>query len=794
MRLMATGFFIGVLAASFVAALPVLTLPEILLAVAVLIAGFIVLRSRRWLWPLWSAGLGVLWLVLYVQLWGPQDLPGSIDGIAFEVSGQIHSIPECNQRRCRFDFDMEDIHSLPQQWPQRVRISWYHPKVRLRAGQQWRLWLKLKPPHGFSNPGGFDYESWLFQRGVAATGYVRQPQRAQLLGQPVTLNSLRQRLGERLAAGMAGSPMTGMLRALTTGDRQQITAAQWQVLTRTGTIHLLAISGLHIGLLYGLFFWLGRRSWSFSSRLCLLRPAQDIGVVAGLLAALAYAALAGFTIPTQRAMVMLLVIAVAMLARRVTAAMDVLLLALLAVLLMDPLSLLSPGFWLSFVAVAVIFAVLSRSRDAARGTDQSQQTGASLWLRHLVLIQFAIMLGLLPLLALFFHQISLIAPLANLLAVPWLSFIVIPLTLLGAALLPLWSAAADFLLSAAGYLLNLLWPLLQAASQLPAAVRHIAQPAPWVLLLALLGISLVFVLRQYFGHWRSGWIYAGLILLLPLIFIPARTPVPGSFQVDVLDVGQGLAVVVRTAQHSLLFDAGYGDVSGAGGGTKFNIGERVILPYFWHQGVEQLQRVIISHDDADHAGGLLPLWKEMSVASLLLRPGSRYAAQYPDSRRCQSGQRWRWDGVDFEILHPGVENWRKENNKSCVLRVSNAGGSVLLTGDIEQKAEQLLVERYAGRLQSDLLLAPHHGSRTSSSPAFLAAVKPQQAVFSVGYKNRFNLPSREVVARYTQAGIDQYRSDTDGMVRVIFSATGTAPQIQRWRQQRQRFWQQPVEK
>ena len=761
MRFIGVTFLLGVFAASY--------LPE--LPASGWCALIIVLLPLGWIATGVHAGLravsmflsGGLWLVLYVHLFAPAALPSVADGQTISVTGQIVSIPHRNSRRSRFDFIIHEVEGNAAGWRGKVRLSWYNPAHVLAAGQQWRLKIKLKPAHGFANPGGFDYEALLFRKSIAATGYVREVASARLLGQSTTLNSLRQSLSEKIRQAMPESRHSGLLVALVTGDKQFIDAQQWRVLTRTGTIHLMAISGLHIGLIYALFFWLGRALWRLRANLCLLRPAQDVAVVIGFAAALVYAAMAGFAIPTQRALIMLGVIVLSVLSRRMSSPLDVLQAALLLVLLLDPLAILSAGFWLSFAAVAVILMSL----------DSTRQLPA--WYR-LIKIQWVIALGLLPLTSVFFNQVSLVAPVMNLFAVPLVGFIIVPMALAGAGIVMISLPLAQWVFGLADGLMQILWRLMTVASDSLYAVAHPANVSLWALLCVLLGAGLVLF------HRVTAYRIFGLLLLSPL-FISATSPVEkNELQLDILDVGQGLAVVVRTAEHVLLYDTGYSNENG------FDIGQSVLLPYLWHEGINTLDRVVLSHDDRDHVGGYDSVSKEMEIKQLSVMPGSRYLSA--NGVACQAGERWQWDGVEFYFLHPQADATGKENNRSCVLKISAAGGSILLTGDIEKRAEKALLLSVPEQLPADIMLAPHHGSATSSTVEFIARVGAKEVVYPVGYRNRWGFPKAEVQARYAKAGVEQWITADTGMLRYRFTASPAGYERTLHRQQHRRFWWQ----
>jgi competence protein ComEC len=716
---------------------------------------------------------GLIWVTVYMQWFHLAALPVEMDGQTVTVSGEIASIPEVGAQRARFDFDISQIHGIPLQWQQRVRLSWYYPKQKLRPGQFWKLDIKLKPAHGFANPGGFDYERWLFSRGIAATGYVRNTDSAGLMYSRVSLHLVRQILTEKIRTIIPQSEFGGLLIALVTGNRQFIEPYQWDVLSRTGTIHLMAISGLHVGLVYGLFFWLGRVAWQSSAPLCVIRPAQDVGVILGLFAALIYAALAGFSVPTLRALIMLSVVVFAVLTRRLAAPFDVLQSALLLVLVLDPLAVLSTGFWLSFLAVGLILQTLAKEQQAPANRASR--------IYQLVKIQWFLMIGMLPLSSLIFNQVSLMGPVMNLVAVPLVGLLVVPLSLTGAALAFLQSQLAAFFLYLADMLMNGLWWLLDMASSHEYAVMYLPHLPAWVLLLGSLGIVLLLFQRSVSHR------IAGMLMIMPLFVVTPVSLKAGEFQVDFLDVGQGLSVVVRTATRTLLYDTGFSN------DESFDIGRSVIIPYLRHQGVKQLDHVVLSHDDRDHIGGYQSISNDFSIERLTVMPGSRYLADSGKASTCGSGDFWQWDGVEFRFLHPDTPIAVKENDRSCVLRISGPGGSVLLAGDIEEIAERMLVSRFRENLRADILLAPHHGSATSSSTAFIDRVRPREVVYSAGYRNRFGFPRALVAERYRAHGVQQLNTAHSGMLRYQFGLQPGSYHREIYRQEHRKIWHQVTE-
>ncbi|MDX9767228.1 MAG: DNA internalization-related competence protein ComEC/Rec2, partial [Ectothiorhodospiraceae bacterium] len=525
--------------------------------------------------------------------------------------------------------------------------------------------------------------------------------------------------------------------------------------------HLMAISGLHVGLVAGLAGLLALRLWRLSARLCLWLAAPRAAALAGLAAGFVYALLAGFAIPTQRALVMLTVVAAALAWGRIGTPSRTLALALLAVLLLDPLSVLSPGFWLSFAAVAVILYALTGRR-----------AGHPLaWLR----IQVVIAIGLLPLTVWFFQFGAVVSPLANLIAVPWVGFVVVPSTLLGAALAPWMPAVAGLPLWLADAALDLLWPVLEWLAALPGG-QWLPPAPPFVwLLLALAGGALLLAPRG----WPARWL--GAVLLLPMLTWQPPAPAEGDFRFTLLEVGQGLAAVIETRRHLLVYDTGprFSD--------RFDAGEAAIHPYLVHRGRRRVDRLILSHGDDDHAGGAASLLARVPVGEVLGDTGDR--DDLPSPRPCKAGEAWRWDGVDFELLHP-PRGWRGDNEASCVLRVAAAGGSLLLTGDIERLAEAAMLRERREALAAEVMLIPHHGALTSSTPAFIDAVRPRLAVVSSGYGNRFGHPRPEILALYRERDIPVLDTAREGAITLRFEVDGLAIEPG-YRHAVRRYWHRP---
>ncbi|WP_153147788.1 DNA internalization-related competence protein ComEC/Rec2 [Dechloromonas sp. H13] len=714
--------------------------------------------------------LGFAWAAWRADIRLADALPAAWEGRDVEVIGVVAALPQDFSQGSRFEFAVEKVSTATAVVPRRIMLSWYQGQrdgeefVRqpLRPGERWQLTVRLKRPHGNANPNGFDYEAWLLERDIRATGYVRPvpPQRlADMVWRPdYVIERLRLGVRDSFAAMLPAEsyPWAGILVALAVGDQRAIQGDLWNTFNRTGTTHLMSISGLHVTMVAALFALLVGAVWRRIPALALRLPAQRAALLAGCLAALFYALLAGFAVPAQRTLYMLLVAALAAGSGRIVAPSRTLCLALAVVLLIDPWAVLAAGFWLSFGAVGALLYVGSALVGAGEGWRAR--------LRAWGVVQWAATLASLPVLLLVFQQFSLVSPLANAVAIPVVSFIVTPLALL-AAVIPWWPIAA-LAHAVLGWLMVFLdwcatWPVWQA-------------PAPplWVAVVATLGVALCLLPRGMPGRWVSA------ALLMPLLFWPVERPPAGEAWVTVLDVGQGLAAVVWTREHTLIYDPGplYSAESDAG--------QRVVVPYLRALGIDRVDTLVVTHRDSDHAGGAVSVRSALQVDKVLSSTGEA------GSEPCRAGQRWAWDGVAMDVLHPLADDYdgpRKSNNLSCVLRVEAGGRRLLLTSDIEARDEAALLARDPAQLAADVLLVPHHGSRTSSTPAFIAAVGAQHAVIPVGYRNRFGHPKAEVVDRHEAGGARVWRTDRDGALRVVMAGGGLT--VSAWRDERQRYWQ-----
>ncbi len=733
-------------------------LPPAVLGLLLALAGALLfLRRCAFYQCLCCFVLGLVWLSAHGH-WRLNDvLPPELHRVEQLCEGRVVSPLDVSGQRWRFEFRLQRCQNKDQ-WRETnytVRTAWYRAPADAqlpRGGERWRFALKLKQPRGNSNPGGFDRETWMFQRNFKASAYVSDASHSlRLRGASWwSLAAWREWVSKRLQLALPAGPHAAVIPALILADRSGIEPALWQRFRDVGTAHLLAISGLHVGLIAAFGAFLGRLAWYFVG---VQRGERCVWVGLGsVLAAGIYAALAGFSLPTVRALFMLVVAVYAVLSGRHRGVVDALLLAFLGLLIVDPLVVLSAGFWLSFASVAAIVAGLS----ARRHWRPWQQM---LW------INGAMGLVLAPLSLLLFGQLAWWCSPANLLVVPVFSLTVVPLSLLGGGLAVLGAPGAETLLAWAAAIIAYCDQWQAWLLSLPTPALPLVGAAPWGLLL----LSAVLLAPAL---WRGAVAVAFLVALL-LLQSPRHSSLqPGAFAVTTLDVGHGLAVLVETQQHLLIYDTGprYGG---------FNSGSAVVAPALRRAGWLGPEMIVLSHDDRDHAGGLAVLRALYPQATL----------RQTSDGSCLAGQRWGWDGVEFEVLHP-LAAGGEGNNSSCVLRISSAYGSALLSGDIEQPAEARMLRDDRVR-RSDLLLVPHHGSKSSSTAAWLAAVQPGLAVISVDQNSRWQMPHEPVLQRLAGLGVQVMSTADAGAIRVQFDASARSPELVRWRERKRRFWHLP---
>ncbi len=717
--------------------------------------GLLAVRWRCWrlaaLALIAAALLGFGLTGLRAAQFAEQALAAQLEGRDIRITGMVSAMPQRNEAGIRFRFkvDSAEMDGQALHLLRHVYLGWWGASgaqdaaPNVRPGERWSFSVRLRAPHGNSNPHGFDYELWLWEQGIQATGYVRAgprdlpPQRLQDTWQhPV--EQARHAVRARILAYVENAKSAGLLAALVVGDQNAIDKTDWDIFRATGVAHLMSISGLHVTMFAwaaaALVGWLWRRS----ARLCMACPTQHAALIGGIALAAGYALFSGWGVPSQRTIWMLATVGLLRLWGRRWPWPPVWLLACAVVSCIDPWALLQAGFWLSFVAVGVLFATDPGGGTHAAEADDGVGARVPRFIkaaRAMMHEQWVVTVALTPLSLLLFGQVSVIGLVANAIAIPWVTLVVTPLAMAGVLLSPLWSVAS-WALQALGMCLQWLAALPWSSVSVPAAPL-------WAGVLGVIG-GLLVALRL---PWHARLL--GLPLLLPVLFWQVQRPAPGEFELIAADIGQGNAVIVRTARHTVLYD------SGPRYGTDSDAGSRVLVPLLRALD-ERLDMLMLSHRDIDHTGG--------AAAVLAMQPTAALTGSLEDahelramgtSTRCQAGQSWSWDGVRFEVLHPQAADYdqkARSNAMSCVLRISTATRSALLAGDIEQPQEARLLAQGVP-LAADVLLVPHHGSKTSSSEAFLRAVHPTIALVQAGYRNRFGHPAAPVVERYRMLGV-----------------------------------------
>ncbi len=727
---------------------------------------------------------GFLWALAHGYMSLYPALDKSLEGKDLDVIGKIISIPSVQGRSTRFEFL---IHSSSQngtsfKLPKKVRLNWYGAVPQIRLGEIWQLRVRLKRPWGFANPGSFDYEKWLFEKKIRATGYVRAKGNNQRIKKTSLLHPayyFRATLNEKL--DQAESKYSAIIKALVLGERGELDSNRWQVLTQTGTNHLLAISGLHVGIVSGFIYFMVLWLCKHSETLCLRIPAQKVAALAAIGAAVFYAMLAGFSIPTQRAMIMASIVFLSIYTMQSFRPWNILSLALICVLIVDPFSVLSPGFWLSFAAVAIIlFSIRNNKQSQQSGHTEfeKQKIKGSKWL-SLIKIQFVLTLGLFPITLLFFQQASLISPIANLFAVPWISILVVPLTLAGSMFLLINETLGAIILQGSSYLLDLFWVVLRFLHSLPfSSIRH-AIPS-WVMIPAVCGLLLILAPKGFPLK------VLGVVLLSPIFFAKQTVVHDEDLYLFILDVGQGTAVVLQSGDHVLVYD------TGPKFSASFNAGDAVIATFLRERGINIIDTLVVSHGDKDHAGGLDGLFEHYQAKHMIVNQSKGY--KHDNLSVCREGMHWKWNAVDIKVLNPTANlpadniGTLSKNNSSCVLHITHSAGTILLTGDIEKKTEKRLVKKYKRDLAANVLLAPHHGSNSSSISAFIEAVSPDYVVFTTGYRNPYGFPDEKVISRYKEFGVQLANSASQGMISFELSDKNGLQLQPGYRELRQRFW------
>lgn len=684
-------------------------------------------------------GLGFLRMDWQAQQWLMKKITPQQVGHEVTISGTVASLPVEEIRYTRFLFNTETLH---------LQLSWPNPHPPIHVGEYWQITVRLKPPHALANFGAFNRQRFLWTQDIHGTGYVTSNLSNQRLAAApwYWISHWRERLQQEIRQTVHDPTAAAIISALTIGVESGLTDADWRILQRTGTVHLVVIAGLHIGFLVLIAGYCGSWLWRCWPQLLMRWPAQRAAALTALIFALCYGALAGFGIPTQRAVIMTVILALSELCDREVAVSRRILAAGLAVLIIQPGAVFSAGFWLSFAAVAWI--AYSMNDEWRRRAHWRQ------WLR----MQWALWLGLTPLTIYFFQQFSLVSMLANLPAIVWIGWVIVPLCLLAAIASVVNMTAGIALFNFAAHLLLPLWHFLQWLAAWPAAGWQHAFANQWMLLPALLGAA--WYLAPAFIPLR--WL--GLLGLLPIWLIHPSRPPPGAYWVTMLDVGQGLAITVQTAHHLLVYDTGEHIPDG------FDAGRDIVAPYLVTLGAEQIDMLMVSHGDNDHSGGAAALLSQWPVRKFLTSIPSMFRGHNP--QYCAAGQQWQWDGVPFRVLWPPADSVYQDNDSSCVLQVGAPGRRLLLTGDIEAATENALIAQYGRDLSAQILSVPHHGSKTSSTIDFLQNVHPCYALFSLGYFNRFHFPAPSVVQRYQILNSQQWQTAQSGAILLHVPAQG----------------------
>ncbi len=758
MPIVALAFLCGILLLQQFSFLPNKYWVSILLSSTILIFYFCKKRSAiiiafilGFAWALWFAHMQSSWL-----------LPKHLEGKLSAVTGMISSIPDVSNHRTSFLFKLESFNQ--QKAHGLARLSWNDENLHLRVGDTWLLPVKLKRIHGTMNPGGFDIEAWSLQQGIRANGYVVTSN----MLKPINLHqwhalyitdSIRQFFRDKIAEHLPLSKTSPWITALAIGERKGIDASSWQVLRNTGTNHLMAIAGLHIGFMSAMIYGLVSFIWRRIKFLVCRFPAQHAASLAALFMALIYSAMAGFSIPTQRACFMFSIFLLIVLLRRNVKAWHAWSLALIVVLLWNPLSVLTESFWLSFGSVALIIYGM-KGRLAPSG----------LWWKY-GRIQWVIAVGLIPLSIWLFKQCSIVSFIANSIAIPWIGFLIVPLTLLGCLVLLFSPYMGGLCLLGADKLLQLLWIILTYLSNLSWSSWYQTIPNPWILIAACVGIIIVLVPMGFPGRWF------GLCWLMPLCFYQYEKPNTGEVWFTLLDVGQGLSAVVQTQNHVLVFDAGpkFGD--------NFDMGESVVLPFLRTQGIRKVDVLVVSHADNDHRGGANAILQQMPVSEIKTSVPQFFSGF--NTSYCLRGETWRWDDVEFSFIYPTKEYLGLGNDSSCVLKVTSQNHSVLLTGDVEKIAENYLVTLHPKELSSDIIVAPHHGSKTSGLDQFIQNVNPKIVLFPIGYLNCYHFPHPSVLQKYVSINAMTYNTAETGAMQFTF-AEMEKPIL--YREQHRHYW------
>jgi competence protein ComEC len=804
-------FFIGAILSLFLPIVPDISQVFICVFIALFLCCFKPLRKYSGLF------FGCAWLLyagfFYQNIWQTNQMStDDFAGETIDIKGRVANIPlikmddsykgKSAKKTARFNFIIDEFEQKKLTEQINIRLRWDIKTSidgvpiainELQQGQRWQFKVRIKPAHGFANIGGFNYQAWLRQKDLHATGYVRSSVDNKLIDKQSSYRqTLYLQLTDLLGDLSSESELKHFMLALTFGERSKITKPQWQILQATGTQHLMAISGLHLGLIASgafalilLFF----RYFPFNiiapepiSRWLVNKNTRIFALVFSSVVALLYAYLAGFSLPTLRALIMMLIFIGAKLLSVKLSLVRWLLLSVVSIILLSPFSVFSVSFWLSIYAVTLILLIIWRCRQLMLNNTDSRFIGIKAWFHSLVIVQLGLSLFMLPIAALLNHQLPLSAIFANIIAVPWMSFTAIPLCLLAVIVMPFSEASAIFLLDVSLLSLEFIWQWLTYLSSQQWLFIDISHES----LIILFAITGLLFLSYFLSFSKKMVLIGSLIILLSIFSYKSYQQRNNSWRVNVLDVGQGLAVVIERNGQTILYDTGASYPSG------FNMAESVVLPYLKYQGINNIDSLILSHADNDHAGGLAFIAKQAAqkkIAVSEIRSNVNAVENYNFSlkKTCLQGDDFTWQGLYFSVLWP-VEIQENENNNSCVINISDGTHSVLLTGDISRKVEKklLLNAEVVKKLKANVIIAPHHGSKTSSSSPFIEAVSPDAVVFSAGFLNRWHMPNSAVIKRYQQQNVANYSTAKQGMVRITVS--GQRLEIESYREHINPYW------
>lgn len=670
-----------------------------------------------------------------------QRLPMADSGRRGQVIAEITDLPQRIEQQWQFEAKIRDSADFPELIGHRVKLAWYRTGSTLSSGDIRHFEVTLRSPNGVYNPGGFDAEQRALQKRWAAQGYVRME--IARLGKRDTVDRFRDGLAGQVRKQI-GDSRARFVIALGIGDTRLLQDADWDLLRRTGITHLIAISGFHVGMVALAACWLMSGLYRLCPWLGLRLPLPSATSWMAMISASLYAGFAGFALPTVRTALMIAVLMACRLLGRHCTVTHAVALSMAVILLLDPIGILAPGFWLSFGGVLLLIAFMPR---------QGNEGLLGPFLRA----QWVASIGLMPLSLGFFGQTTVLGPLVNLAAIPWISLVVVPLALLGCLFSGVPVIAEGFWQGSA-MLMQLLWTLLQWIGQLSWSSRMLPESGLTAIIVGLAGACLLLLPRQIPAYGL------GAFLMLPMLFPKSDALPEGQLQMAMMDVGQGTAVLVRTKRHALVYDTGAGVPGG------FSRGQSTVLPALQALGIGRLNKVVVSHGDNDHAGGLAAIRDGIAV-DRIEAPAGALPDEVPQAE-CIAGRHWQWDGVHFVYLWPIDRRGGDDNDRSCVLLVRGGGRSLLLTGDISAAAESQLLTHYPELLRSEVLLVPHHGSAGSSSEAFIAAVKPRFALISSGFQNRFRHPRPEVLQRYRNAGAQTVNTVDSGWAELTGTPDG----------------------